>query len=143
MKSTFKILSKLALLAVVFGFFQPITCSMNGFELAKQLIRHETVKTTISAITLYVCFITVILSILFTLSLLLSRKKITTPSSNTTDWIFLTICIFCDIWNAWFLLSEYGKDFIEKGFYIISIGLGVSFIFLLINSSIHPKENES
>ncbi len=75
MKSTFKILSKLALLAVVFGFFQPIACSMNGFELAKQLIRHETVKTTISAITLYVCFITVILSILFTLSLLLSRKK--------------------------------------------------------------------
>ena len=43
---TFKILSKVALLLVIFGFFQPVACEQQGFDLADTLMEFGEFKYT-------------------------------------------------------------------------------------------------
>ena len=70
-KKLSKILSKVALFLVIFGFFQPVACDQKGFDLAQSLIEMEEINYFISAIGLYVTFFAAAVSIVYTLILLI------------------------------------------------------------------------
>jgi glucose uptake protein GlcU len=54
MKLNFRVIGKIALLLVVIGFFMPVACDQNGFQLAETFTETD---STISSVFLYVLFI--------------------------------------------------------------------------------------
>lgn len=68
-KSRFRILSKLSLLLVVFGFFMPISCNQNGFKMVEFGFRmgDSGSKASICAFLLLVLFISALISVLVSL----------------------------------------------------------------------------
>ena len=134
-KKGLKILSKLALFLVVFGFFQPMACDQKGFELAETLINYEEVNYFISAIGLYVIFFAAILSIAFTLILLITKKDICSSSATKIDIILLSSSIIGGVNTFIFIINEFDIDYIERGFYIVMVGWLSSLILLLCSNS--------
>ena len=128
---TFKLLSKLALLLVIFGFFQPVACDQQGFELAETFLEMGETNFTISAIGLYIAFFAAAISIVFTLFLLITKKEICSPMINKIDYLFLFLSITGGLIAFIFILSEFEFDFINNGFYIIIAGWILSLIFSL------------
>ncbi len=126
---TFKLLSKIALLLVVFGFFQPVACDQQGFELAESLMEMGEVNYTVSAIGLYIAFFAAAISILVTLFLLIARKDICSPKTNKIDFALLFASIVGGLVTFFFVISEFEFDFINHGFYIIIAGWVLSLIF--------------
>ena len=72
-KKIFRIISKLFLGFIIFGFFQPVACDQNGFELAENL--YDTNMNLVS-IGLYVTFFVAVFSIFCTLFILLINQII-------------------------------------------------------------------
>lgn len=126
---TFKILSKLSLLLVIFGFFQPVACDQQGFELAESLMEMGEVNYTISAISLYVAFFAAAISILLTLILLLTKIDICAPKVKKIDITLLFSSIVGGLITFFFVISEFDFDFVNHGFYIIIAGWLLSLIF--------------
>lgn len=129
---TFKLISKIALLLVIFGFFQPVACNQQGFELAETLFAVGDAKSTIAAIGLYVTFFAAALSILYTLILLITKKNICSSKVNTTDFILLLLSIAGGLTTFFCLLSDFSFDVLDQGFYFIIAGWILSFIFSVI-----------
>ena len=79
-KSRFRILSKVALLLVVFGFFMPVACNHNGFQMADMGLKlgQRGSPAKISAIFLYILFFSALISIGFTIYTYAMKKKIKT-----------------------------------------------------------------
>lgn len=126
---TFKLLSKIALLLVVFGFFQPVACDQQGFELAESLMEMGEVNYTVSAIGLYIAFFAAVISILISLILLITRKNICSSKINKIDFALLLASIVGGLITFFFVISEFEFDFIDYGFYIIISGWILSIIF--------------
>lgn len=123
---TFKILSKVALLLVIFGFFQPVACEQQGFDLADTLMEFGEFKYTIAAIGIYVVFFAAALSILYTMFLLFTEKDICSASANKIDIVLLFASIIGGLVALLFLINEFDKEVIDRGFYIIISGWIVS-----------------
>jgi len=85
MKISFRFIAKIGLLLVVVGFFMPIACNSNGFELAQSMNKLD---KTVSMIFLYVVFCAAVLGCIIGL-LLIVRRKIKTHY----DWI----CVLASI----------------------------------------------
>lgn len=129
---TFKLLSKLALILVVFGFFQPVACDQQGFELAESLMDMGEVNYSISAIGLYVTFFAAAISILLTVFLLVARKDICSPGANKIDLTLLLTSIAGGLVTFFFVISEFEFDFINHGFYIIIAGWILSLVLSFV-----------
>lgn len=132
-KKTIKMISKLALFFVVFGFFQPVACSQNGFELAKVFIDYENAKCIIAAIGLYLLFFSAVFSILYTLYLLIKKDDINSQKTLKIDFLLLLISIVGGLTTFFFLIDEFDIDVLERGSYFILIGWIISAIFLLLS----------
>ena len=124
----FKILSKLALLLVVFGFFQPVACDHAGFELADNLMQMGD-RGTLSGIGLYVLFFAALLSVILTVVFLITKKKAGTP----LDMPLLLISIAGGICTYIGFISDFSIDILNNGAYMIIVGWILSLIFLLIS----------
>jgi membrane associated rhomboid family serine protease len=85
MKISFRFIAKIGLLLVVVGFFMPIACNNNGFELAQSMNKLD---KTVSMIFLYVVFCAAVLGCIIGL-LLIVRRKI----KAHYDWI----CVLASI----------------------------------------------
>lgn len=118
----FKILSKIALLLIIFGFFQPVACEQKGFDLADTLMEVGETTYTIAAIGLYVVFFAAVLSILYTLFLLLKKEEICAVNVNWNDTILLFASIIGGVVSLIFLINEFDKEVLNKGFYFIVAG---------------------
>ena len=125
-------ISKLALFFVVFGFFQPVACRQNGFELAKVFINYENAKCIIAAIGLYVLFFSAVLSIIYTIFLLITKDNICSQKAFKIDLFLLLMSIAGGIPTIYILLDEFSTDVLEKGSYFILSGWILSFIFLIL-----------
>jgi len=114
MKLNFRIIAKAGLLLVVFGFFMPVACSMNGFELARSM---DSFGKTSIAIGLYVVFFAALAGCVIG-ALLLANRNV----SSTLDWI----CVLASIGGGLFFIvpsSGNGNSVsFQSGAYVILVG---------------------
>ena len=131
-KKNLKIVSKVALLMVIFGFFQPVACNQNGFELAKTFMGYEKISCTIAGIGLYLILFAAAFSIIYTAYLLLTKKDICSSKADIVDFCSLFISIGGGL--AAFLVNKdsFSSDYMQRGFWIVLIGWIISLAFLLL-----------
>ena len=129
-KSRFRILSKVALLLVVFGFFMPISCNQNGFQLMEYGFRLGRTGSTASicAFFLGVLFFAVIISIgLFVYNYVTKKNLI-----SAVDVPCLIVSIASGL-IAFLLLGR--ADFkLQIGTIFIILGWVSSSLFLILST---------
>jgi len=129
-----RIISKIGLLFVVIGFFLPVSCNLNGFEIAKTLETYG--GPTILSISLYSIFIFSCIGIILLFALLMKYKF-----SIGYDWADLIIIIIAFSVFIYAHIKSSDDSLIalfnrlQSGAYIIFIGLVVS-LFSLIAASL-------
>ena len=113
-KVSFRTFGKIGFLLVVIGFFMPIACDQNGFELAKTL---NDMDETISVILMYVLFAAAVAGVLIGVLLLLKNKV-----KVYIDWVCLLACIGSGLALYLPKLQDKFKPELQTGAYIILIG---------------------
>jgi hypothetical protein len=120
---SFRLIAKLGLLLVIIGFFMPVACNQNGFEIANSLIKNN--NNVFAGILLYVLLISAIVGVLIGVSLLMSKGV-----AGNIDWIVIIVCIASGL-IVYFGSFKSGPDFLkslkrssnlESGAYLILIG---------------------
>lgn len=122
----FRLYSKFALLLVVFGFFMPVACNQNGFELAEILVKTD--KSLFLGILMYVLFVAAVLGVIIGIMLLMKKKV-----NVAYDWITILVSIGSGL-IVYFKLFEKAKDALQTGAWVILIGWIVALVFMLIPS---------
>jgi hypothetical protein len=129
-KTKFRILSKIGLLLVFIGFFMPVSCNLNGFQLAKSL---ETLGgPNIVSISLYLIFIGSCIG-LFLLLLLLMKIKY----NITYDWALTILIVVAFVYFVFVNVKDKNDPFLhylfrfQSGAYIIFSGIMISIISLI------------
>ena len=136
MKNIWKIISKVALFLVIFGFFQPVACDMKGFDLAKYLMDVGEAKYSISAIGLYLCFFMAAFAILMAIIFFATKKSaesLSSSTANVVDLVSLILGFGGGLASFFILCSEIGRDSLQSGFYLILVGWALSLIFYIIS----------
>jgi len=145
-KSTLRIIGRVALLLVVMGFFMPVGCNQNGFQIAEYATN---IDKSIGAMTgsssgvgvwLYVLFFVSLIGGLMVIPLVM-KKKI----HIGIDWVSLIIPVVCVIVLLSKLKDITGgnlKDLsLQIGGNVIIIGLIVSLLATIIASFIPEKRS--
>jgi len=114
LKVSFRTFGKIGFLLVVIGFFMPIACDSNGFEIAKSLNNRD---ETFSAILLYVLFAAAAAGVLIGVLLLLKNKV-----KVYIDWVCLIACIGSGLALYLPRLDDKIKLDLQTGAYVILIG---------------------
>ena len=113
-KVSFRTFGKIGFLLVAIGFFMPIACDSNGFEIAKALNKGN---ETLSAILMYVLFAAAVAGVLVGVLLLLKNKI-----KVYVDWVCLLACIGSGLALYVPKLQDKFKPDLQTGAYIILIG---------------------
>lgn len=128
MKNKWLILSKIFLLLVCFGFFMPVSCDLNGADLAKMFNKMDSVGY---AILIWIVFISALISIIITVFF----KDKTDKEPIILDWILLLGSISSGSISTGKILNMNREYFnLQFGAYIIVAGWILSFIFLIVAS---------
>jgi hypothetical protein len=114
LKVSFRTFGKIGFLLVAIGFFMPIACDSNGFEIAKALNKGD---ETFSAILLYVLFAAAVAGVLIGVLLLLKNKV-----KVYIDWVCLLACIGSGLALYLPKLQDKFKPELQTGAYIILVG---------------------
>lgn len=123
--------SKISLLLVCLGFFMPVSCDMNGVDLARMF---NQMQSPGFAILIWLVLITAIISIIFTLT----HTKDLEKESVIVDWILLGGSISGDLFSLGRMSREYFN--LQVGAYVIIAGWILSLIFLIIASCSHTQK---
>ena len=118
----FRIIGKIGFLLVVIGFFMPMACGMNGFELAENLAEYA--DSGSYSMLLYALFISALAGIIIG-ALLLMKKNL----PGAADWIPLLVCIVLSI----YLLTKNEFE-LQSGAYVIITGCVVALVGQIIES---------
>jgi hypothetical protein len=117
MKLNLRIIGRFGFLLAVMGFFMPVACDMNAF----QLVEHLDAPNNVLVISLF------ILALIGSLIGLLLIMKMNVPI--LVDWLIIITCACIGI----YLLITNELD-LQYGAYIIISGFVISLIFILISS---------
>ena len=123
--------SKISLLLVCRGFFMPVSCDMNGVDLARMF---NQMQSPGYAILIWLVLITAIISIIFTLT----HTKDLEKESVIVDWILLGGSISGGLFSLGRMSREYFN--LQVGAYVIIAGWILSLIFLIIASCSHTQK---
>ena len=123
--------SKISLLLVCLGFFMPVSCDMNGVDLARMF---NQMQSPGFAILIWLVLITAIISIIFTLT----HTKDLEKESVIVDWILLGGSISGDLFSLGRMSREYFN--LQVGAYVIIAVWILSLIFLIIASCSHTQK---
>ena len=115
--------SKISLLLVCLGFFMPVSCDMNGVDLARMF---NQMQSPGYAILIWLVLITAIISIIFTLT----HTKDLEKESVIVDWILLGGSISGGLFSLGRMSREYFN--LQVGAYVIIAGWILSLFFLII-----------
>jgi len=135
-KMILRMFSKFALLFVVIGFFMPITCGLNAFQIAdysKQAASFtsgNSIGIDIRSFCIYAMFFLSCIGVFIGLLLLM---KIQVPIKY--DWYDLLAVIGILIYYIFSNKLQEGNMVLQQGAYFILVGLGMSFILLLSTGS--------
>jgi TRAP-type C4-dicarboxylate transport system permease small subunit len=130
-KTKLRVISKLVLLLVVIGFFMPVSCNLNGFELAS--IRQ---METLFKVLLYTIFISALIGVVIGIALV---KQ--TNIDIKYDWLLLGAGFL----SLLLLLTGYkqeGIHVIQIGGYMIEFGLFFSLKYLIHYTFYDSPENK-
>lgn len=131
MKKILKLISKASLFLVIFGFFQPVACNQNGFELAKEYVSYDNAWKFIG-IGLYILFALIIISLIYTFFMLIGNNDLC--STNTIDFALLIGSIAVGLATLSIAKDHFNMEYAEKGFHLIVIGLLASLVFLIAST---------
>ena len=122
MKSKWIKYSKIALLLVCIGFFMPVSCEMNGVDLAKMFYHMDSIGY---AILVWVVFAAALLSIIISLF----HKDNLEEESLVDDWTLLGGTVA----GGLFSIGRMSREFfgLQIGAFVIILGWILSFIFLI------------
>lgn len=123
--------SKISLLLVCLGFFMPVSCDMNGVDLARMF---NQMQSPGYAILIWLVLITAIISIIFTLT----HTKDLEKESVIVDWILLGGSISGGLFSLGRMSREYFN--LQAEAYVIIAGWILSLIFLIIASCSHTQK---
>jgi hypothetical protein len=134
-------LAKFGFLLVIFGFFMPISCNMNGFELAS--------INFLSGLLLYIMFFSAIFGVFIGILLINNLKEQETDSkyiimlkkklsvNKNLDWLITILCIGSGLIGYIVLFMSIGNWGIvfklNSGAYVILLGWVIIPIFQSIN----------
>jgi len=113
-KVSFRTFGKIGFLLVVIGFFMPIACNQNGFEIAKAMNQMD---ETLSMILLYALFAAAIAGVLVGVVLLLKSKI-----KVSVDWLCLLVSIGSGLYLYFNKFNSPDISKLQTGAYIILIG---------------------
>jgi hypothetical protein len=125
----FRLIGKIGLLLVVFGFFMPIACDRNGFQIAEYMMKNH---KALEGLLLYVLVISAAVGVVIGVLLLLRA-----PVKSGVDWTVVIACIASGL-IVYFSLSKNKPEF-QSGAYLILAG----WITALIAQVISKVKNES
>jgi len=114
LKVSFRTLSKVGFLLVVIGFFMPIACDQNGFEIAKFLNKGN---DTLSMILMYVLFAAAVAGVLVGVLLLLKNKV-----KVSVDWLCLLLSIGSGLYLYFFKFESPDLSRLQTGACVILVG---------------------
>ena len=136
-----RLIGKIGFLLVVFGFFQPIACQMNGFELAKLISASQntmniissmdfvgssgsanTIRFTITSMCLYLVFFSALAGCIIGVLLILNKEV-----KVSYDWICLLVSIGCGLYVFFTSLNNKMMQ-LQSGAYFIIFGWLVALI---------------
>ena len=123
--------SKISLLLVCLGFFMPVSCDMNGVDLARMF---NQMQSPGYAILIWLVLITAIISIIFTLT----HTKDLEKESVIVDWILLGGSVSEGLFSLGRMSREYFN--LQAEAYVIIAGWILSLIFLIIASCSHTQK---
>ena len=141
-RSRLRVLSKVGLLLVIFGFFMPISCNMNGFQMARVL---GTFGANLMSFFLYAIFVFSCLGILLPILYIKMNKSVNIKN----DWIYvaavsISFCLFTIFHSRDIRDSMFGFAFrFQSGAYLIFFGLVFSIICLIIASIGESRDNST
>lgn len=123
--------SKFSLLLVCIGFFMPVSCNMNGVDLARMF---NNMDSTGYAILIWVVLLSAVISIIISLF----HKDRIEEESIALDWI----CLAGSISGGLFSLGRMDREYfnLQAGAYVIIVGWILSLIFLILATC--SKRNE-
>jgi hypothetical protein len=78
MKLNFRLIAKIGFLLVIFGFFMPIACDQNGFQIADYLREDE--GETFYALLMYLLVISALIGVI--IGVLLCKRQFYPPHEN-------------------------------------------------------------
>jgi hypothetical protein len=113
MKLNFRIIGKIALLLVIIGFFMPIACDQNGFQLAGTMKDSD---QTFNAILMYLLFFSAAAGCVIG-ALLLMKKNV----KPVFDWVSLLVCIGSGLF-VYFNSLRNNKIDLQQGAFVILAG---------------------
>ena len=116
-----KVVGKIGFLLVFIGFFMPVACDQNGFELAKYFIEDN----FIIGILMYLVFISAIVGVILGI-LLMQNKEV----DKGFEWICLIVCMSSGL-IVYFTQLEDGPK-LQSGAYMILTGWIITLIFQII-----------
>jgi len=128
MKLNFRTIGKIGFLFVMIGFFMPVACDMNGFQVANTLMENEAV---FDGLLLYLLILSAFAGI--TIGVLLLIKKTIKVS---IDWVVIVICIASGL-IVYF--SQLKDAELQQGAYVIITGWIITIVGQIC--SIVKKEN--
>jgi predicted permease len=113
MERNFRIIGKIGLLLVIFGFFMPIACDQNGFQLGNYMIENNAVM---SGLLLYLLVLSAVAGAV--IGVLLLMKKYVKPIA---DWVAVIVCIVSGLIVYFTQLRSNALE-LQYGAYIILAG---------------------
>lgn len=115
--------SKISLLLVCLGFFMPVSCDMNGVDLARMF---NSMDSTSHAILIWLVLLSAVISILISL---FHKDKIE-EEPIALDWF----CLIGSVSGGIFSLGRMDREYfnLQVGAYVIIAGWILSLIFLIL-----------
>jgi succinate dehydrogenase hydrophobic anchor subunit len=110
---SFRAIAKLGLLLVLIGFFMPVACGNNGFEIAEKMMK---VNKTVPGILTYLVFISALIGVI--IGVLIIFRKISVGSN--IDLAVIIVCIASGLIVYFGSLENNVK--LQNGAYVILAG---------------------
>ena len=123
MKSKWLKFSKFSLLLVCLGFFMPVSCDMNGVDLARMF---SSMDSTGYAILIWLVLLSAVISIIISL---FHKDKIE-EEHVALDWLCLAGSVSGGLYSLGRMDREYFN--LQAGAYVIIAGWILSLIFLIL-----------
>ncbi|MDR1278229.1 MAG: hypothetical protein LBK02_05720 [Treponema sp.] len=120
MKLNFRIIGKFCFLLVIIGFFMPVACDANGFQIA-----HSSYAESALSMALYGLFISAIIGLVIGVVLLI-KKNIPV----VIDWLVVLACMCCGLIPFFMNVRNYQ---FQSGMYVILAGYVLIFVAQVVS----------
>jgi hypothetical protein len=122
MKLNFRLIGKIGLLLIIFGFFMPVACDQNGFQIANYCMDEG---ETFYGLLMYLLFISALIGVI--IGVLLLMKKDVKPQ---IDWAIIIVCIASGLIVYFKFLEDLE---LQYGAYFILVGWIIALLLQIIS----------